>query len=92
MSFSLFSPLQNGPSRLFLIQNFSTQRLIRLDRLQKIPEAWKIRKRVGRGTGSGLGKLSGYGHQHSRVTPLGFEGGQTPIYKLFPKIGFHNYT
>lgn len=70
----------------------STDRILRLDHLQRIPEAWKSRKRVGRGTGSGLGKMSGYGHQHSRVTPRGFEGGQTPLYKLFPKIGFHNYT
>jgi large subunit ribosomal protein L15 len=84
-------PLSSAHSSSQLLA-FSTQRLIRLDQLQRIPEAWKTRKRVGRGTGSGLGKMSGYGHQHSRVTPRGFEGGQTPLYKLFPKIGFHNYT
>jgi hypothetical protein len=48
------------------------------------------RKRVGRGTGSGLGKLAGFGHQFSRSTPRAFEGGQTPMYKRFPKIGFYN--
>jgi hypothetical protein len=68
----------------------SSQRLLRLDQLKPIPEAWKIRKRVGRGSGSGLGKMSGHGHQCSRVTPRGFEGGQTPLYKVFPKIGFNN--
>ena len=36
------------------------------------------------------GKTSGYGHQHSRVTPRGFEGGQTQMYKRLPKLGFHN--
>ena len=49
------------------------------------------RKRWGRGTGSGRGKMSGYGHQKSRSTPPAFEGGQTPLYKRLPKIGFHNH-
>ncbi|MGV6850850.1 MAG: 50S ribosomal protein L15 [bacterium] len=50
-------------------------------------------KRVGRGIGSGLGKTCGRGHkgQHSRSggshTP-GFEGGQQPLQKRLPKIGF----
>ena len=50
-------------------------------------------KRVGRGMGSGLGKTCGRGHkgQHSRNggshTP-GFEGGQQPLQKRLPKIGF----
>ena len=52
-------------------------------------------KRVGRGTGSGLGKTSGKGHkgQNARsgggVRP-GFEGGQIPLYRKLPKRGFHN--
>lgn len=50
------------------------------------------RRRWGRGTGSGRGKLCGYGHQKSRSTPPGFEGGQTPLYKRLPKIGFKNFT
>lgn len=50
------------------------------------------RRRWGRGTGSGRGKLCGWGHQKSRSTPRGFEGGQTPLYKRLPKIGFHNFT
>lgn len=48
-------------------------------------------KRVGRGPGSGKGKTSGRGQKgqkaRSSVRPW-FEGGQTPIYKLFPKFGF----
>lgn len=51
--------------------------------------------RVGRGTGSGVGKTSGRGHkgQNARsgggVRP-GFEGGQMPIYRRLPKRGFKN--
>ena len=36
------------------------------------------------------GKMSGHGHQKSRSTPRAFEGGQTPLYKRLPKVGFHN--
>ena len=50
------------------------------------------RRRFGRGMGSRRGKNAGHGHQRSRVTPRGFEGGQTPLYKSLPKIGFHNFT
>lgn len=58
----------------------------------------KRRKRVGRGYGSGYGgHESGRGTkgQNSRSgggTRLGYEGGQTPLWKRFPKRGFHNYT
>ncbi len=51
------------------------------------------RKRVGRGTGSGVGKTAGRGHkgQKSRsggnVRP-GFEGGQMPLQMRVPKFGF----
>ncbi len=53
------------------------------------------RKRVGNGTGSGLGKTCGKGHkgQNARsgggVRP-GFEGGQLPLYRRLPKRGFTN--
>jgi len=51
------------------------------------------RKRVGRGTGSGVGKTSGRGHkgQKSRSggnVRLGFEGGQMPLQMRVPKFGF----
>ena len=51
------------------------------------------RKRVGRGIGSGLGKTCGRGHkgQSSRsggYTKIGFEGGQMPLQRRLPKVGF----
>ncbi len=55
----------------------------------------ETKKRVGRGTGSGLGKTSGRGQkgQKSRSgggVRRGFEGGQTPLYRRLPKRGFTN--
>lgn len=53
------------------------------------------KKRLGRGTGSGLGKTSGKGHKGQKarsgggVRP-GFEGGQMPLYLRLPKRGFTN--
>jgi len=52
-------------------------------------------KRVGRGIGSGLGKTCGRGHkgQKSRsggFHKLGFEGGQMPLQRRLPKIGFRS--
>jgi len=56
--------------------------------------ARRDRKRVGRGTSSGLGKTSGKGQkgQKSRtgVAINGFEGGQMPLYRRLPKRGFKN--
>jgi len=66
----------------------NTHRLINTDDLQPLP--YKKRRRWGRGIGSGRGKNAGRGHQFSSSTPRAFEGGQTPIYKRLPKIGFHN--
>jgi len=69
--------------------------VLKLNNLRDNPGARKQKRRVGRGTGSGRGKTCGRGHkgQKSRsgggVRP-GFEGGQTPLYKLFPKRGFKN--
>ena len=53
-------------------------------------------KRVGRGTGSGLGKTSGKGHKGQKARTggsirRGFEGGQTPLYRRIPKRGFKNH-
>ena len=52
------------------------------------------RKRVGRGSGSGLGKTAGRGFngQKSRsgIAIKGFEGGQMPLYRRLPKRGFKN--
>jgi large subunit ribosomal protein L15 len=53
------------------------------------------RKRVGRGIGSGLGKTCGRGHkgQKSRTGgfhKIGFEGGQMPLQRRLPKVGFRS--
>ncbi len=57
--------------------------------------ATHYKKRVGRGTSSGHGKTAGRGTkgQNSRSgggVRLGFEGGQTPLFKRLPKKGFTN--
>lgn len=57
--------------------------------------ATKAKKRVGRGPGSGLGKTAGRGEngQNSRSgggVRIGFEGGQTPLFRRLPKRGFSN--
>ena len=55
----------------------------------------KARRRVGRGIGSGLGKTAGRGHkgQKSRAGgyhKVGFEGGQMPLQRRMPKVGFRS--
>ena len=54
----------------------------------------KKRKRVGRGSGSGLGRTAGRGMKgqksRSGVSIKGFEGGQMPLYRRLPKRGFKN--
>ncbi len=52
-------------------------------------------KIVGRGHGSGIGKTSGRGQDGQKArksghTRLAFEGGQTPLYRRLPKVGFNN--
>ncbi|MGA7982998.1 MAG: 50S ribosomal protein L15 [Chromatiaceae bacterium] len=52
-------------------------------------------KRVGRGIGSGLGKTGGRGHKGQRARAggfhkVGFEGGQMPLQRRLPKIGFRS--
>lgn len=64
-----------------------------LHNLQPAPGSTKNRKRVGRGQGSGTGKTAGRGNkgQKSRTgysRKRGFEGGQMPLYRRLPKIGF----
>ncbi|OFI47459.1 50S ribosomal protein L15 [Floricoccus penangensis] len=55
----------------------------------------KVRNRVGRGTSSGNGKTSGRGQKGQKARSgggvrLGFEGGQTPLFRRMPKRGFSN--
>mgnify|MGYP001113110767 CR=1 FL=1 len=68
---------------------------MKLNTVQPAEGSRKNRKRVGRGIGSGLGKTSGRGHkgQKSRsggYHKVGFEGGQMPLQRRLPKVGFHS--
>lgn len=64
--------------------------------ITSIAGKYKIRKRVGRGVGSGHGKTCGRGHKgsasRSGATSLSlYEGGQMPLFRRLPKRGFNNY-
>lgn len=66
-----------------------------LNDLQPAEGSNKNIKRVGRGIGSGTGKTSGRGHkgQKSRsggFHKVGFEGGQMPLQRRLPKVGFNS--
>ena len=66
---------------------------MRLNTLKPKTGSKPVAKRVGRGTGSGLGKTGGRGHkgQKSRTGgyhKVGFEGGQMPLQRRLPKLGF----
>ncbi len=68
---------------------------MKLNTLKPAEGATKARKRVGRGPGSGIGKTAGRGEngQNSRSgggVRIGFEGGQTPLFRRIPKRGFSN--
>jgi len=67
---------------------------MKLNELSDNAGAFKRRKRVGRGIGSGMGKTGGRGvkgqKSRSGVAIKGFEGGQMPIYRRLPKRGFSN--
>lgn len=70
---------------------------MQLNTLKPAENSRKAAKRVGRGTGSGTGKTCGRGHkgQKSRSGGFhksGFEGGQMPIHRRLPKIGFSART
>lgn len=64
-----------------------------LNKIKPADGSKKLRRRVGRGIGSGLGKTAGRGHkgQKSRAGgyhKVGFEGGQMPLQRRLPKRGF----
>ena len=66
---------------------------MRLNRLSPAAGSRPAGKRRGRGVGSGLGKTAGRGHkgQKSRAGgfhKIGFEGGQMPLQRRLPKVGF----
>jgi len=66
---------------------------MKLNELRDNPGATKKRKRVGRGPGSGTGKMGGRGikgqKSRSGVSINGYEGGQMPLYQRLPKRGFN---
>ncbi len=66
---------------------------MQLNNLSPAAGSKSVKKRLGRGIGSGLGKTGGRGHkgQHSRAGgfhKVGFEGGQMPLQRRLPKVGF----
>ena len=68
---------------------------MKLHELRPAEGSTKNKKRLGRGTASGQGKSAGKGQkgQNSRSgggVRLGFEGGQMPLYRRLPKVGFTN--
>jgi large subunit ribosomal protein L15 len=68
---------------------------MRLNDLSPAKGAKKVAKRVGRGSSAGQGKTAGRGvkGQHARAggyTKVGFEGGQMPLQRRLPKVGFNS--
>ena len=67
--------------------------MINLSNLKPAEGSTKSRKRIGRGTGSGRGGTSTRGHKGAgsrsgTSTKVGFEGGQMPLQRRVPKVGF----
>ena len=66
---------------------------MKLHELHPAEGSTAAQKRLGRGSGSGLGKTSGKGHKGAKARSgggkrPGFEGGQMPLYRRLPKRGF----
>ncbi|WP_134091314.1 50S ribosomal protein L15 [Olivibacter sp. XZL3] len=66
-----------------------------LSNLKPATGSIKSKKRIGRGTGSGRGGTSTRGHKGAgsrsgNSTKIGFEGGQMPLQRRLPKVGFKN--
>lgn len=64
-----------------------------LENLQKAQGSTHSKKRIGRGQGSGMGKTATKGHKGQRARTgynkkRGFEGGQQPLQRRLPKVGF----
>ncbi|HVZ05064.1 50S ribosomal protein L15 [Hyphomicrobium sp.] len=68
---------------------------MRLNGIKDNPGAKKTRVRIGRGIGSGMGKMGGRGGKgqtaRSGVAIGGFEGGQMPLHRRLPKRGFNKW-
>ncbi len=71
--------------------------MLKLEDLKPTPGSVRKPKRVGRGIGSGLGKTGGRGHKGQKSRGSGkvhlwLEGGQTPLHRRLPKVGFKSFT
>lgn len=69
--------------------------MLTLKTLKSPKGAHKNIKRIGRGQGSGQGTQAGKGHKGQKARNgggirIGFEGGQMPLYRRLPKVGFSN--
>jgi len=68
---------------------------MRLNEINDNPGSRKFRVRIGRGIGSGMGKMGGRGGKgqtaRSGVAIGGFEGGQMPLHRRLPKRGFNKW-
>lgn len=70
---------------------------MRLNNIKPAKGSKHAKKRVGRGTGCGLGKTAGRGHKGQKARAggfhkVGFEGGQMPLHRRLPKRGFRSPT
>lgn len=68
---------------------------MRLNTIAPVPGSKPPKQRLGRGIGSGIGKTSGKGHKGQKARAGGyhkiqFEGGQMPIQRRLPKMGFNS--
>lgn len=68
---------------------------MKLNTLSPAPGSKPAAKRLGRGIGSGLGKTGGRGHKGQKARAggyhkVGFEGGQMPLQRRLPKVGFNS--
>ena len=68
---------------------------MKLNNLKPAMGSTQSRRRIGRGTGSGLGGTSTRGHKGAKSRSgykkkIGFEGGQMPLQRRVPKGGFKN--
>jgi large subunit ribosomal protein L15 len=69
--------------------------MMKLNSIKPAEGSKTARKRVGRGIGSGLGKTAGRGHKGQKARSggyhkVGFEGGQMPLQRRLPKVGFNS--
>jgi len=69
--------------------------IMRLNTIKPAAGAKKTKLRVGRGPGTGIGKTCGLGHKGQKARAggyhkVGFEGGQMPLQRRLPKVGFRS--